>query len=75
VGDGVRITVVGELFGGAAALAIAQLLRALLFGVTTYDMVTMITAPALLLALSIVACLGPASRAARVDPLLTLRAE
>jgi len=75
VGDGVRITVVGELIGGAAALAVAQLLRALLFGVATYDMVTMITAPALLLAISIVACLGPASRAARVDPLLTLRAE
>ena len=38
VGDGVRITVVGELIGGAAALAVAQLLRALLFGVATYDM-------------------------------------
>jgi putative ABC transport system permease protein len=75
VGEGVRITVVGALLGGIAAVAVAQLLRTLLFGVATYDMVTMITAPALLLAISIVACLGPASRAARVDPLLTLRAE
>jgi ABC-type lipoprotein release transport system permease subunit len=47
----------------------------LLFGVTIYDPVTMITAPALLLIIAIVACLQPASRAARVDPMLTLRAE
>jgi len=35
----------------------------------------MITAPALLLMISIGACLEPAARAARVDPMLTLRAE
>ncbi len=72
VGDAVQITGVGVLVGGAAALATAQLLRTLLFGVTTYDAVTMITAPALLLMTAIAACLGPA---ARVDPMLTLRAE
>ncbi len=74
-GDAVRITTVGVLFGAAAGLAVAQLLRTLLFGVTTYDPVTMITTPALLLIIAIVACLQPASRAARVDPMLTLRAE
>jgi ABC-type lipoprotein release transport system permease subunit len=47
----------------------------LLFGVTTYDAVTMITAPALLLITAIAACLEPAARAARVDPTLTLRGE
>jgi predicted permease len=75
VGDAVQITAVGVLVGGAAALAAAQVLRTLLFGVTTYDPVTMITAPALLLMTAIVACLAPAARAARVDPILTLRAE
>jgi ABC-type lipoprotein release transport system permease subunit len=35
----------------------------------------MITAPALLLMTTLFACLGPAARAARVDPILTLRAE
>jgi predicted permease len=75
VGDGVRITAIGVLVGGAAALAVAQLLRTLLFGVTTSDPLTLIAAPALLLIIAIVACLGPASRAARVDPMLTLRAE
>jgi putative ABC transport system permease protein len=75
IGDGVRITAVGVLVGGGAALAVAQLLRSLLFGVTTYDPITLIAAPSLLLIIAIVACLVPASRAARVDPMLTLRAE
>ena len=75
VADAVQITVAGVLVGGAVALAAAQLLRTLLFGVTTYDAVTMITAPALLFLTAIAACLGPAARAARVDPMLTLRAE
>jgi len=73
VSDTVRITAVGVLLGGVAGLAVAQLLRTLLFGVTTYDAVTLITAPTLLLLISIVACLEPASRAVRVDPMLTLR--
>ena len=75
VRDAVRITAVGVLAGGAAALASAQLLRTLLFGVTTYDAVTMIAAPALLLMTTIAACLQPAARAARVDPLVVLRSE
>jgi len=75
VGDAVRITVAGVLAGGAVALAAAQLLRTLLFGVTTYDAATMIGAPALLLMTAIAACLEPAVRATRVDPMLTLRAE
>jgi putative ABC transport system permease protein len=75
VADAVQITAAGVLIGGAVALATVQLLRTLLFGVTTYDAVTMITAPALLLTTAIAACLGPAARAARVDPMLTLRTE
>ena len=75
VGGAIQITAVGVLVGGAAALAAAQVLRTLLFGVTTYDPITVIGAPALLLLTAIFACLGPAARAARVDPILTLRAE
>ena len=71
----VQITTVGVLVRRAAALAAAQVLRTLLFGVTTYDPVTMIAAPALLLVIALVACLEPAARAARVDPIQTLRAE
>ena len=73
--DAVRITAAGVLVGLVAALAAAQLLRTLVFGVTTYDAVTMLAAPALLLITAIVACLEPAARAARVDPMHALRAE
>jgi predicted permease len=73
--DAVRITLAGVLVGLAVALAAAQLLRTQLFGVTTYDAVTMIAAPAVLLITAVVACLEPAARAARVDPLIALRAE
>jgi predicted permease len=75
VGDALRITVVGVFVGAAVALAAAQLLRALLFGVATYDAVTMITASALLVITAIAASLEPAARASRVDPMLALRAE
>ena len=75
VADAVRITAAGVLAGGVVALAAAQLLRTLLFGVTTYDAATMIAAPALLLITAMVACLAPAARAARVDPMIALRAE
>jgi ABC-type antimicrobial peptide transport system permease subunit len=75
VRDGVTITGVGVLSGSIAALAAAQLLRTLLFGISTYDPITLITAPALLVATAIAACVGPAARAARVDPMITLRTE
>lgn len=75
VRDGIKITGMGVLCGSVVALAVAQLLRTLLFGISPYDPVTLITAPALLMAAAIAACLGPAARAARVDPMITLRAE
>jgi ABC-type antimicrobial peptide transport system permease subunit len=75
VRDGVKTTALGVLCGSVVALAVAQLLRTLLFGVTTYDSITLITAPALLVATAIAACIEPAARAARVDPMITLRAE
>lgn len=75
LGDAFRVTVGGIAAGAAGALAVAQLLRTMLFGVTTYDAATLLVAPALLLAAALIACLAPAIRATRVDPMLTLRAE
>ena len=73
LGDAFRVTAVGVIAGGAAALAVAQLLRTLLFGVTTYDVATLLVAPTLLLGAALIACLAPAVRATRVDPMLALR--
>jgi predicted permease len=73
--DGLAVTLTGVAVGFAAALATVQLVRSLLFGVTPHDPLTLAAAPASLVAVAIVACLLPAARAARVDPMIALRAE
>ncbi len=57
---------------GVAALLLARLMRAMLFGVEAADPLVF-AGVALLLAL--VACFIPARRAARVDPMIARRAE
>jgi ABC-type antimicrobial peptide transport system permease subunit len=44
-----------------------------LYGVTSYDAVTFIVVPVVLIGVTIVACVVPARRAARVDPLIALK--
>ena len=67
--------------GGGLALGLvmsfvaAKSLAALLFGVSPYDPVSYLVVPLALLATSAVACVVPALRAARVDPLKALRAD
>ena len=75
VRDGLAITIAGVAAGLVAALATAQLLRSLLFGVTPHDPVALLAAPAFLVLTAMVACWLPARRAARVDPMIALRAD
>lgn len=73
--DGLRMTLPGLAVGlGLAALA-AGGLRHLLFGIGPLDLAAYAGAATLLASASTVACLLPASRAMRVDPLRVLRAE
>jgi len=73
--DGIAVTLAGAAAGFAVALAAVQLVKSLLFGVAPYDPVTLAAAPASLLAIAVAACVLPARRAARVDPIIALRAE
>jgi len=73
--DGARIALVGVAAGLVAALLAARAIGAFLFGVAPSDPVTLLTASLALFFVSIVACLIPAIRSARVDPLIALRAE
>ena len=73
LGEGVRRTAVGVALGFAGALAASHAVRGLLYGVGATDPVTYAAVVALLLAVTIVACLLPAWRAARVSPLVALR--
>ena len=70
-----RLALIGMGIGLAVAYAGAHAMGALLVGVRPEDPLTMVTATLLCLVTATFGCLLPALRAARVDPLLALRAE
>ena len=73
VGQGMTVTLAGVVVGLFASLILTGTLSRFLFGVTPHDPLTFILVPALLTAVSAVACFVPARRAARVDPVSVLR--
>jgi predicted permease len=72
-GEGLRRTAAGIAAGLVAALVAARSLRSLLFGVGAADPSTYAGVILVLLAVTLAACLLPAWRAARVDPVRALR--
>jgi predicted permease len=75
VRQGMALTGAGVLVGIVAATAVAETLTALLFQVSTVDAATYVAVASLLLIGAAAACVVPAVRAARVDPVRTLKAE
>lgn len=73
--EGAALTAAGVVAGLAGAFAGARLLTSLLFGVSATDPVTFAGVSAFLVAVALGASYLPARRAARVDPMLALRAE
>jgi putative ABC transport system permease protein len=73
--QGMRPVAFGLIFGLTTASLAVTALRSLLFGVETRDPITFTAVAVLLLLSSLAACAGPAWRAARVDPAVTLRSE
>jgi putative ABC transport system permease protein len=71
--DGLRLTAIGGVIGLVAAAAFARLMNSLLFGVSPFDLAVFSMGPLVLGAVALVACLAPAVRATRVDPLVALR--
>ncbi len=69
------ITCAGAAAGLLGAVTVTRLLRALLFGVSPTDPITLASACVVLLAAGAVAAYVPARRATRVDPVRALRAE
>lgn len=70
-----RIALIGMLGGTLASLLLTRLLSAMLFGVTPTDPVIFSGVLGLVFAVTIVASSIPAWRAARINPIRTLRAE
>ena len=73
--DGLRMVLVGLVFGVGTALAVSRALKTLLFQVSVYDPLTYIAIPLLLSLVALVAILIPARAGTRVEPAITLRAE
>jgi predicted permease len=72
---GLILALIGAAAGIAIALASSRVVERFLFGVSALDPLTLAAAIALLLAVALLACLIPALRAARIDPMLALRHE
>ena len=72
-GQGLAITGAGLIIGAGLAAVLARSLSTILYGITPHDRVTFIAVPLVLLCLSIVACLVPARRAIKLDPVQVLR--
>jgi predicted permease len=73
--QGMSLALVATALGLAAALAVAKLFAAFLYGIRPYDLVTFTDVPLFLAGVTFVACWLPSRRAARVDPLTALRHE
>jgi predicted permease len=73
--QGIRLAALGTALGIVLGLAFARLLGSLLYGVGSADPVAFIAAALAAMAAAAVACLLPALRITRVDPMIALRAD
>lgn len=75
VGQGLKVVALGVVVGLVAAIALARAMSSLLFGITATDPLTYLGVALLLVLVALLACFVPARRAAKVDPMIALRAE
>ena len=73
--NGMTLVVAGVAIGIGGALALTRFLTTMLFGVTPTDTTTFVVVSLALAAVALIACLVPARRATKVNPLEALRYE
>ncbi len=73
LGEGLKLSFTGLFVGLLAALGLGQAGSNLLYGVTPADPVTLILVSLLLITVAVAACILPAHRAMKIEPVLALR--
>jgi putative ABC transport system permease protein len=73
--QGLSLTITGIALGIVASIGVTRVMAAMLFGVSPTDPMTYVAVSAVLASVALVATYLPARRAARVDPVIALRAE
>ena len=75
IGGGMRFIAVGIIAGIVASLLLLRVLASQVYGVRTYDPLTLAAVATVLVVVGLLACYVPSVRATRVDPLVSLRYE
>jgi len=75
VNEGMRMVLAGVVVGLVGGLALGRAVSSLVFGVKVHDPLTFVVVAIVLTAIALAACVFPARRAARVDPMVALREE
>jgi predicted permease len=73
VGQAAKLAGIGVVIGVIAALPLAPLLDSQLYGIQSFDPMTFISVPLMLIVIATLAAVVPARKAMRIDPLAALR--
>jgi predicted permease len=75
LGDILRLVAIGSVVGALIAILLARFVESLVFGLEPHDPMTIVGSAVILAGIGLLAGYLPARRAARIDPIVALRAE
>ncbi|HEY0003690.1 MAG TPA: ABC transporter permease [Pyrinomonadaceae bacterium] len=75
VRQGMLLVLLGVVIGLGASFALTRFMKSLLFGIEAHDPLTLLSVSLILAAIALLACLIPAHRATKVDPMIALHYE